>query len=775
MSSVSDARVRTAAATASAERAPAQEISELSAAEKERGMHYVLWGAALGVVYFFAVDSSVFTLFLTRLGASNTQIGWVLSLLQVMAVVQVFMAGIMERYGKKRFLVSGWAIATVLTVAFVAVPWVAERYSPETAIYVLILAIIPISLARQVGNAPWMPMINDVTPEDVRGRFFGKMRTIWQVVSIAFLLFTVFFFMGQASPAFWRYQVVFAIGIAASVWRVFVIARIPELPPSRHAEKSLWRTINMPFRDRVYLRFTLFTVVLTAALAVTDAYTVVYLKKGMGYNDAHALFASTTVSYIGSVLSLLFWGMLADRVGSKPLLIITTLAIGLVRLLWLGAEVKTFGPIMVQSIFLLNGIFSAGYGIANTTYLFSICPPRVGRTIYVVAAGVITTLVSSGMVSLGGYIIDGLEGYHSELHAYGLDEYRLPFLMTGLMTVLSTVLLFRLRERGTVPTREVLAALVSRPIRTSYNVFLFSRMLPEERRIDVTRALGDTGSVIGEEELIKALDDPSFQVRREAVDALAKMKCSRAVKPLMAKLADPGSFVRVPAATALGEIGSAAAVGSLDVALADSNPELRLEAALALGKIGAPEAIGRLREALPGETDATVWSVMATSLATLGDRSIVADIIERLDDGVHDAVSGQLMIAASNAIGAENEFYQYLHAGEGRFAESARDIAGRIRDVLQGLPHAGFRGAFDVDIDFDGAIDAKDYAKVTRDAHELACAFHPEGRLPKGSPSCLALRLMAGKKGPHRWEGALLALVCLEAVALGVMSGERRK
>ncbi len=742
---------------------------DLTPAQKERGMHFVLYGAALGIVYFLAVDSNVFTLFVKRLGASNVQIGMLISLLQVTAVMQVFVAGLIERHGKKRFIIGGWLTATALTLAYPVIPWVAARYGGHVAIYALMCAVVPISLARQVGTPGWMPLLNDVVPGDARGRFFAKMRTIWQAVSIAFLVFASLFFAGQEDAPFWRYQVVFLVGIAASFLRVAAVARIPEMPVDDGEERaSLVSMLRLPFADRAYVRYIVFTLLVTMALAVSDSFAVVYLKsRWVAWDDSHALFVSTALAYVGSVMSLLAWGALADRVGAKPLLVIATLGMGLVRFLWFGTGVAGVEHVLIPSIFLLNGVFFAGFGIANTKYLFGISPRSTGKTTYIVTAGVVATLVTSAMVPLGGWIIDGLEHFHAELAAWGLDEYRLPFVASGAMVLIASAVLVRLKERGTVPTREVLAALVSRPVRTSYNAFLFGRALGEDRRVGVTRALGDARSVLGEDELMRGLNDPSFQVRLAAARGLGRLGSRRAVPALMQKTGNPRSFIRVPAAEALGEIGAPEAVPSLSAALSDRNVELRFHAALALGRIGSPEGMAPLREAIAAETDGSVWAIMATSLAMLGDGSVLPAIVARYDGRQGDALREQLMVAASSAIGSENTLYQYLHAAEAGFAASAREIVARVSASLaaRGLGESA-RDAWER-LALDEAIATGEYRGTVRAAWRLANdLFSGDASLRESAPAT-ALGILAAKPAPLHWEAALLALVCLQQLACG--------
>jgi hypothetical protein len=437
---------------------------------------------------------------------------------------------------------------------------------------------------------------------------------------------------------------------------------------------------------------------------------------------------------------------------------------GAVRFLWFAALLPVAGGAVITLIYFLTGVFAAGFGIAHTKYLFSITPRNFGKTTYMTLAGVLTTVVMAGMVPLGGYIIDGLSGYHTSLARFGLDEYRLPFVVSGVMVFVATILLVGIREHKTVATREVLAAFLGRPLRTGYNIFLWGRPLPEGRRVSVTRTLGHLGSVIGEEELLKALEDPSFQVRREAAEALVRMKSPRTVKSLIEKLNDPYSFIRVSAALALGETGSSSACEALEGVLEDSNPELRLQAALALGKIRRASSADAVRAAMATEGDRVVWSVMATALGMLGDEAIAAEVVQRLNPDTPASLRGQLLIAASNAIGAGNDLYKYLHRGEDVFLRSAGEITAGIVAAIRSLPHKRELEHLWTFLQVGQCLDGGDFRCIAGGAFQFALLLYGKDAYPRESAPGAALEVLATKRDTLLWDTALLSLECLKVM-----------
>lgn len=79
-------------------------------------------------------------------------------------------------------------------------------------------------------------------------------------------------------------------------------------------------------------------------------------------------------------------------------------------------------------------------------------------------------------------------------------------------------------------------------------------------------------------------------IRRDAADALRRIRDPRAIDALLAALDDEDAIVRLSSSEALGGLGTAA-VEPLLGALAIRNARIRCEAAWALGKIGDPRAL----------------------------------------------------------------------------------------------------------------------------------------------------------------------------------------
>jgi HEAT repeat protein len=146
--------------------------------------------------------------------------------------------------------------------------------------------------------------------------------------------------------------------------------------------------------------------------------------------------------------------------------------------------------------------------------------------------------------------------------------------------------------------------------------------------------------------LINVLRERTFSEREEAIKILGQIKDIRAVQPIAdAMLYSDWMSIRSTAATALGEMGYEEALPSLIEALEDFEAPVRANVAEALGTLRNEKAIDALIEAMKREQG---WNIrhMANALAKIGKPAlkplvmVLAD--EEQDDHLREIVAETL-------------------------------------------------------------------------------------------------------------------------------------
>lgn len=747
-------------------------FTSLTREQQERGMRNVIIAAVTGTLFFQALlNGGPLILYARRLGAGDVIIGLLTAVIQICVILQVPLAREVEARGKKRMLVPG----IVLSVVF-ALPMVFLRYLPETPGLrpaVLLAAVGLLAVMRQPVLVSWMPLLSDVVPDDERGRFFGRMRTVWHLAALSLALVIAAAF-GERSD-WWQFQALFSVGILAYLVRLPFVRRIPELAPHPRTEgRSRLSFYRQALRDRSFMIFLAMLGIAGFMNVMMGPFTITYMEDILVYRHDLIVFAATALPILGGILTLMLWGHLADRIGNHAIFAVTLIGTAVTRLVWpFVAPDSTVSVIAVCLSLFFRGLLLAGFGIAATRYLYNALPAdnKSGYvSTYTMAAGVATGL---GPL-LGGLLLAALP--MRPIASLGLDRYQILFGFTGLGALLPLLFLARLKKPDEAPAREFLSFLISRPLRTTVDIVLYHRPLDEDRRAAVTRRLAGSTSAVTLLELLEGLDDPSYEVRQEAAHGLAARPQPEVVEALLAKLSQPDSLIRPSVIWALGELGREEAAEPLVRLLDATDRHARAQAALALGKIGSDAAVQPLLARWADESDRFVWACLATALGRLGRTEFLPGAVRALSAGHALVVHRQLATAAGALLSVDDDFYHVLRSELRRRGSAVRRLVRRALPPRRRRPDpaaaddGGPRRLREIWQAYQRRQDDRVLDLASRDAGPPS----PGG---DASAAVIVLRELAAARAdaarPATHEEALLALVAACARRIEAANGHR--
>lgn len=108
------------------------------------------------------------------------------------------------------------------------------------------------------------------------------------------------------------------------------------------------------------------------------------------------------------------------------------------------------------------------------------------------------------------------------------------------------------------------------------------------------------------EPLSEAMNEPKWETRYRAAEALGKIADENVIKPLIRGLKDNRDHVRYMAAKGLREFGDSDAIEPMIILLNDENNYVRMMVARALGAIGGRKVHDALTSAMEAEQDEKV-------------------------------------------------------------------------------------------------------------------------------------------------------------------------
>ena len=127
------------------------------------------------------------------------------------------------------------------------------------------------------------------------------------------------------------------------------------------------------------------------------------------------------------------------------------------------------------------------------------------------------------------------------------------------------------------------------PVGFVASTLAFSRAATDVGRAEAARMMGRSRSPMAIEPLVRALEDPSFRVRREVVKGLGETRHEEAVVPLARQLDDEESDIRPEAAEALGHIAIPDVLEPLLKAAHNPDVRVRISAIRALAGMGGDQ------------------------------------------------------------------------------------------------------------------------------------------------------------------------------------------
>jgi HEAT repeat protein len=197
------------------------------------------------------------------------------------------------------------------------------------------------------------------------------------------------------------------------------------------------------------------------------------------------------------------------------------------------------------------------------------------------------------------------------------------------------------------------------PIMAMGSVIRYHRARDEEDTVAVTGWMGQIRSRLTTDELLDSLADPRFNVRFEAILAIARMPPDpRLIAALVDVLQSKSPALSVVAAWAIGKMGAKEAVGPLRHALDSRYRSVQGYSARALATLGERSVAPELLERLKYETDAGLALAYLSALGKLGVKEALPAMFSRLAECDDSAIGAEVALAIARILGDERSYIQ---------------------------------------------------------------------------------------------------------------------
>lgn len=419
--------------------------------EIESALNYsIIDGAFSSIMGSLAGGIFLMGFALKVLKANPAQIGVLAALPMFANLIQIFGSYIIEKTGRKKTLCFfSVAISRVLWVLIILLPFKIFSTFQDIRVFVLVLVIALSSLFGSLSGVAWLAWMSDIVPEESRGSYFGKRNMIASASSmIAVLLGGKFITMwerrfSEINP--YGFIILFVIGVAAGIISTLFLLRVPEIESVKNSENKDFdfSVFFQPLKDRNFMTLIIFVSAWIFSVQIAAPFYGVFMIENLKIDFSTITIFGTAATF-ATLFMMKIWGPISDKLGNKPVIIVSGLVLVLIPFIWIMAlPGKYYFPVLIAHM--LTGAFMAGASLSQFNILIKLSP-KEGRSVYLALFAAITGFVGAMAPIIGGSLSKIFESFSYNIFAYNITNLQLIFIISAVLQLLTIFFILEVRE-----------------------------------------------------------------------------------------------------------------------------------------------------------------------------------------------------------------------------------------------------------------------------------------------------------------------------------------
>lgn len=461
-----------------------QPQAEVTAAERDRGLHLLVVEAAFSGGTAALTTGVILTAFALHLGASNLMVGVLAATPFLSQLLQLPAIHLVERLRRRKQIA---VVTSLVGRAMLAIMAVLAFAGGTAALMLFLGAQLVLCGLGAVGACAWNAWMRDLAPEERLGDVFAR-RTI-RLTAISLLLgLAAALALDLAPPGSSARDAVFAgmfaIGCITGLASAGIVARMPEpqMPPAS-GPVPLGALLRQPLADPNFARLLVFVASLQFAINLATPFFTVFIVRRLHFNISFVMLLSVA-SQVANILALRMWGRLSDRFANKSVLAVCAPAYLLAIVAMIGASQFADRELVKAWLVMLHvvmGATIAGVTLTSTNIALKLSP-KGAATAYVATNAMVTALAAGLAPILGGLLADFFAARRFELVARWsgpngvfslpvvLTAWDFYFLLAGIIGVYAIHRLSLVEERGEIERRAMVGQVLDETRRTIRNI-----------------------------------------------------------------------------------------------------------------------------------------------------------------------------------------------------------------------------------------------------------------------------------------------------------------
>jgi MFS family permease len=291
-------------------------------------------------------------------------------------------------------------------------------------------------LAVSFSNPAASGLVIDLTPENIRGRYFGRRESYLLAVGtiIALILGGVMDAFRSGGNEYGGFVTTFSVILLLSVANFIFWSSVKE--PQVNSKRTAYRlkqVITIPLKNSAFKKIIMFFVIYNIGLQVGGPFFSVYMVTGLKLDYSYIMFMGM-IGTIVNVILVRVWGKIADSRSWDFVLKYSILLLGITHFSWFFVT-NSSGVILIPILHVISGAAWAGIGIStfNIQFIFS---PEEGRTVYIGFNAALGGLMGFLGTLAGSVLLVVFGGMGLHVSSFKIGGMQMLFAISGIILIL---------------------------------------------------------------------------------------------------------------------------------------------------------------------------------------------------------------------------------------------------------------------------------------------------------------------------------------------------
>ena len=316
----------------------------------------------------------------------------------------------------------------------VIIPLISANAAPRLFLLGSFYLLAYMSIA--FGNPASSAILIDLTPTNIRGRYFSKRESFLLAVGIivSLILGRVLDGFRDAGNEYGGFVVVFSVILLFSFGNAAFWSQIKEPIVKRNRKTySLKQIISIPVKNSGFRKIIIFFVLYNIGIQVGGPFFSVYMVTGLRLEYTYIMFMGMLSTFVNVIL-VRVWGRIADKKSWNFVLEYSIMLLGIVHFSWVFVSHST-AFILVPLLHIVSGAAWAGIGIStfNIQYIYS---PEEGRTVYTGFNAALGGLMGFFGTLAGSLLLGIFDSLGLQLATLTIGGMQMLFLISGVMLMI---------------------------------------------------------------------------------------------------------------------------------------------------------------------------------------------------------------------------------------------------------------------------------------------------------------------------------------------------